>query len=1073
MKVTQIRLAGSATTRPAAADGLGGSLNVFRSSPVVGQAAAGLVAHLLYGKNADPTALEAGVERVRGGESLLAEGSLEVETPRGRYVLRRHRDGSQLGRLTVASADGSAADGGVIRSLLGDLSPRMLGELLAHDFSQKPSVRRLLDGRFAGDYLAALRDPQTTATDELRRCETHSPSERPSLRRPAVDHLLARRDEIARRIEDFYSARRRDGEAAGRELAAIEAELAEVGKRREALNVSLAAVEAELAEATSRLRYLTLSAAAAATPPALDEQSRLELEAIEAEIARCRQILNEGQQREAALRRELAQSKSDGASPVDPLVEQRSTVTVLERLIGDLDAETSQLARAHEPGRCVGLDAHARLQPLARMLREQVYVLCGQVAEQERASRRRRALAESRQLARSQSDLSEQLEHLLERRQSLLHASAVSRRTATLLPATPAAGHCRCEQHDRFVRRQVDPGVGGLPNQETTLRNRVAELEVRRDQLRSGEETLRRENGGLEARRRQLQLDRGGAGDRKTLDQLQDSLDQLERDIQIRLSEGDGRALSETHGVWKASDALAQLSGGRLAQIRLSGAGRTATVIERGGGVLQLEQLSPQQHDQLYLALVLALASSLAGRGVDLPLVLEEPFARQDAEAAAAMAGTLAEYAREGRQLLIFTSRDEALARFESLGVATRDFGRTILSGEMAAPSPPVAASAEIRVVRETTDARAPRLRIAGRWSADEEQDAYYLSPQSTLDDFPVLGNDTARIFAALGVDTVQALLAADAAEVAHRLRRPGLTADAVKLWQSHMSLMCYIPGVSLGDAQVLAANDVGSPEAFYAIDVRLLAESIDRFLNTERGRRFAAASTRFTRERLAELQKVARQQRDRWHQASRSFAWVERQPARDESTGETGFVKRIHTGEDDRRSPQRRKASRPKSRRGITASKAPAASSLQFHLSRRSPVADSPSIGAKTALRLADVGIRSVADLINANPESTAAELAVSAITSETIARWQREARLMCRVPGLRCGGAQVLVACGFAEPESIAGTSADQLFDAVRKFCRTAPGRRLLRNSPAPNRQRVAQWVEQASHTRPLEAA
>ena len=69
--------------------------------------------------------------------------------------------------------------------------------------------------------------------------------------------------------------------------------------------------------------------------------------------------------------------------------------------------------------------------------------------------------------------------------------------------------------------------------------------------------------------------------------------------------------------------------------------------------------------------------------------------------------------------------------------------------------------------------------------------------------DFPVLGNDTALVFSSLGIRTVEDLLAADAADVARRLAHPAVTADAVRLWQQHTSLMCFVPGVSLVDAQV------------------------------------------------------------------------------------------------------------------------------------------------------------------------------------------------------------------------------------------------------------------------------
>jgi hypothetical protein len=72
-----------------------------------------------------------------------------------------------------------------------------------------------------------------------------------------------------------------------------------------------------------------------------------------------------------------------------------------------------------------------------------------------------------------------------------------------------------------------------------------------------------------------------------------------------------------------------------------------------------------------------------------------------------------------------------------------------------------------------------------------------------------------------------------------------------------------------------------------------------------------------------------------------------------------------------------------------------------------------------------------------------------------------------------LRGCGAQLLVACGFTEPEQIAGANVAELLGKVRAVCRTTEGKRLLRGGETPTAARVAGWSRHASHTRPLEAA
>src|SRR5262245_34506903 len=140
MKVTQIRVAGHGAWPHLALAGLGPELTVFFGSPRTGKSTiAQLAAHLLYGKT------ESQWRAQFGQTTPLVEGSLDVDSPQGHFVLRRHRDGSPHGRLTVAAAGGAAVDGRTIRKLLGGLSPALLSELYAVDFAEAPQAHALLE----------------------------------------------------------------------------------------------------------------------------------------------------------------------------------------------------------------------------------------------------------------------------------------------------------------------------------------------------------------------------------------------------------------------------------------------------------------------------------------------------------------------------------------------------------------------------------------------------------------------------------------------------------------------------------------------------------------------------------------------------------------------------------------------------------------------------------------------------------------------------------------------------------------------------------------------------------------
>jgi hypothetical protein len=1085
MKVSQIRLAGHGDGPPLALADLGPELTAVYGPPRTGKStAAQLVAHLLYGKT-DVARRQAG-----GAVPPLVDGSIDVTSPQGAFVLRRHRDGSPHGRLTVASAAGAGVDGRTVRSLLGDLSPALLAELYAIDFAAAPQAGALLEGEFARQFTLAL--GQEGADEPAPPgvvCHEHAAAPPLGVDRRRVDELVRRRDEVVRHIEVQMGSRRRDSAALEQELAQLDATLAARRAEADELATKLRAVEAKLAEIAARLRYYSLETAVRPPSPGDLDERREALDRLDQEIGRCRQMLADLQTRDGAVRRELAEVHPDGtADSVASLAEQRATVGVLETLLDDLDAEVAGLARSHDPGRCIAADAHGRMLPVAQMLRQQLYALCGQVTEQERALRRGQLRAELRQLSRAQSDLSEQLEHLLERRQSQVYESQLAGRVAVAAPQPPVARHCQCERHEEFIRNADELLLtrGGRVRYEDEARARRAELEEQRQRLREAADAVARDMSSLAARWERLQAERTQTAERSTLDDLRSELEQLELEIHRALHAPAAAILplpgAATHRrAWKASDVLAQLTGGQLTQIRLSPAGRAPTIVDRDGRLLVIEDLSPQQNDQLYLAVTLALTSSLASRGVDLPLVLDEPFLRQDAPAAAAMAGVLAEFARQGRQTFVFTADREAARRLETLGVDVRNIDD--LRRVAPAPAGPIARPAAIapapaptvRIVREALADGDRSLRVVSRRPAVAEQaldkPVFYLTVDASLADFPVLGNDTAFVFSSLGIRTIEDLLAADAADVARRLAHPAVAADAVRLWQQHTSLMCFVPGVSLVDAQVLAACEINSPEALFTIDVRLLADAIARFLATERGRRFGSSRERFSIERLALLQKHARRQRDRWQLLCPRYGWVERTAPTKSATPKKLAKPAAARKQTDRpgKTKQPRRTSTPSPRLARPIKERP----LRFLLDRGSPVAEAPSISGAMAGRLTQVGVRTVADLLNANPESAAAELAVRNVTATTIVRWQQQARLACRIPELRGCGAQLLVACGFTEPEQIAGASVAELVGKVRAVCRTTEGKRLLRAGEVPGAARVAAWIRHAAHTRPLEAA
>jgi hypothetical protein len=145
-------------------------------------------------------------------------------------------------------------------------------------------------------------------------------------------------------------------------------------------------------------------------------------------------------------------------------------------------------------------------------------------------------------------------------------------------------------------------------------------------------------------------------------------------------------------------------------------------------------------------------------------------------------------------------------------------------------------------------------------------------------------------------------------------------------------------------------------------------------------------------------------------------------------------------------------------------------ASELRFHLEPDSEIVDAPSIGQKLARRLEALNVKTVGELLRADPAKLAARMGGKQFTAETVERWQQQAELMCRVPELRGHDAQILVASGVTDPKELAGVDPATLFEMIEPFLSTREAEEMLRGTSPPDLNEVADWIDWAQHARPL---
>lgn len=143
------------------------------------------------------------------------------------------------------------------------------------------------------------------------------------------------------------------------------------------------------------------------------------------------------------------------------------------------------------------------------------------------------------------------------------------------------------------------------------------------------------------------------------------------------------------------------------------------------------------------------------------------------------------------------------------------------------------------------------------------------------------------------------------------------------------------------------------------------------------------------------------------------------------------------------------------------------AAPSTKKRRTRESPVVDAPAIGAKIAARLEAIGIKTIGDLLDADPAALTAMMAQKWVTQETIADWKAMAQLAIDVGAVGEQDAQILVGAGIRDKQALAGKDARALQDQVADFIASDEGKRLMRGNGGPKPEKVEGWIEAAKKT------
>ncbi|MDZ4656888.1 MAG: DUF4332 domain-containing protein [Bythopirellula sp.] len=130
-----------------------------------------------------------------------------------------------------------------------------------------------------------------------------------------------------------------------------------------------------------------------------------------------------------------------------------------------------------------------------------------------------------------------------------------------------------------------------------------------------------------------------------------------------------------------------------------------------------------------------------------------------------------------------------------------------------------------------------------------------------------------------------------------------------------------------------------------------------------------------------------------------------------------------------------------------------------------QSNACDVLGLGPRAAGRLATVGVRTVQELLAAKPQAAADRQ----FSVETIAAWQREARLLVAVPQLSADAARILAAIEIASAERLARSTPTELIAKIEALWREPARHSWLTAKAKPTTAEICAWIayshEQAS--------
>lgn len=855
-------------------------------------------------------------------QNELAPGSVDVMHSSGQYRLTRANsqrlDIQSLASGSLGAVAGQAAS---LNALTGTIDAEVYQFVFdvsfSHDDLDEKSFASFLNRRMNVPVGVEATGDQS-ASQRSRETANRLNSELESVRRQLI-HLQNQRqqysDEIAR-IESQVTGQLNYIDS---ELIRITAAIAQLAPR----SVSTQAIDAEIRDLQLRIdnakpTYVQQPVSQTDLLSGLYSQ----LDEVDTQLRRWVSVQNDVQQQRIRLKDEmLLWNQMTLESESHPYHQARKILLELESKVDHAQSHTTQWLESHGP--VDSKQAATFVGDVCKRMRDDLYRLCNELSQQYKHIRHKSAATELKQLRRCYEEMGENTQRLADRRDTVLLDIRKLDPAGADVIARGETDFCNCAHHEGYLRArqqyagQIPPNTVNqtIPPDVSAERNRISILEGQRADIH------RQASGDA------LDLSRLQADEVALRNQRQEMIDSVEtthlqsqlRAVESELQEAQRRVhtleqelqqvpvsapVAPSPILISAAKLLNQLTNGELTGVWLDAAGPTAgsvdlQVRDRYGKVFNSSALNPSLRNLTRISLVLSAKQTLAGAGVEAPLILDEPFNAIDNERIGNTLDVLSEFSNVGQhQVLLLTQHRFLIDRMS--GAKWFDIENRFVAPRAAPPAvspiarpipprqpvvthsppavprpilaavPPSASQSKADwPVRSIGSANPSVTSIGADQIGDRLEYAVSYDENSRLSDIPVFDSTQLRTLETSGVLSVAQFLAFAGSEIPRQWVEVGLNEGTVGNLQAEIWLLTCVPALRPTDAHVLVACGITEPHQLETSDAQVLYERIERYQNAhENGQ---ANLERISRSRISDWHRGLSRTRSRWQNRRQS----------------------------------------------------------------------------------------------------------------------------------------------------------------------------------------------------------